>query len=148
MFRIAILATLSAACMLAQPARVGTFDKPSVVVAYYHSPQWAETLRLKHAELAAAQKANDTKKVGELNAWGGAQQELAGRQLAGEAPIDNIMEALAPALPEITRKAGVSSIVADPPPAVETVDVTALILDWLKANAQTRRIINGLHPIK
>jgi len=58
--RAAILAAVGVALMPAQPLRVGTFHKSSVVVAFYRSPQWAETLRAKGAELEAAKKANDT----------------------------------------------------------------------------------------
>src|ERR1039458_10652571 len=83
----------------AQTIRVGTFHKPSVVVAFYRSPLWADALKAKQTELAAARKANDAPKVQELEGWGNARQQLAQRQLAGEAPIDNILEALAPQLP-------------------------------------------------
>ena len=127
---------------------MGTFQKASVVVAFYRSPLWAETLKVKMAEMAAAKTANDTKKVQELNAWGKAQQETAHQQLAGEAPISNILEALAPGLPEIAKKARVSMIVADLPYAdssVQSIDVTEILLDWLKADQRTRTIVRGLH---
>ena len=94
---------------------MGTFHKASIVVAFYRSPLWAESLKAKMAEMAAAKAANDTKKVQELDAWGKAQQETAHQQLAGEAPIANILEALAPGLPEIAKKARVAMIVADLP---------------------------------
>ena len=99
------------------------------------------------AALAAAKAANDTKKVQELDAWGNARQETAHQQLTGEAPITNILEALAPGLPEIAKKARVAMIVADLPYAdssVETVDVTEMLLDWLKADERTRTIVRGL----
>jgi len=67
--------------------------------------------------------------------------------LAGDAPINNIFDALKPALPEIARKAQVSNIVMDPPrtgPGIQIVDVTDQLLDWLKADARTRSIIKDL----
>jgi hypothetical protein len=76
--------------------------------------------------------------------WGGAQQEIAHRQLAGEASITNILDALQPAWPEIARKAQVQMIVPELTFAhktIETVDVTGIILDWLKADAATRKVI-------
>jgi hypothetical protein len=127
---------------------VGTFHKASIVVAFYRSPLWAETLKVKMAEMATAKTAKDTKKVQELNAWGKAQQETAHQQLAGEAPISNILEALAPGLPEVAKKARVAMIVADLPYAdssVQSVDVTEVLLDWLKADQRTRTIVRGLH---
>lgn len=133
--------------LAAQTIQVGTFHKPSVVVAYYRSPLWADFLKPKLAELAEAKKANDTKKVQELEAWGKAHQDTAHQQLAGEVPIANILEALQPAFPEIARKANVAMIAADLPYAdhtVRTVDVTDLLLDWLKADERTRRIVLDL----
>ena len=98
-------------------------------------------------EMARAKDLNDTKKAQELDAWGNAQQETAHQQLAGEAPITNILEALAPAWPEIAKKARVAMIVADLPYAdssVQSIDVTELLLDWLKADERTRTIVRGL----
>jgi hypothetical protein len=142
-----LIAALAVAQAPAQTVRVGTFHKASIVVAFYRSPLWAETLKAKMAEMAAAKAANDTKKVQELDVWGNAHQETAHQQLAGEAPITNILEALAPGFPEIAKKARVTMIVADLPYAdrsVEKVDVTEMLLDWLKANERTRTIVRGL----
>ena len=123
----------------AQTIRVGVFNKPTVVVAYYQSPIWAETMKAKRAEQQEAKKANDPKKLEELEKWGQAHQERAHQQLAGEASIDDIVAALAPALPEIANKAKVSIIATDLPyagPSVEKLDVTDLLVDWLKANGR------------
>ena len=144
---IGLIAALAIAQAPAQTVRVGTFHKPSIVVAFYRSPLWAESLKAKMAEMAAAKTANDTKKVQELDAWGNAGQETAHQQLAGEAPITNILEALAPGFPDIAKKARVAMIVADLPYAdssVEKVDVTEMLLDWLKADERTRTIVRGL----
>ncbi|HYW42480.1 MAG TPA: hypothetical protein VE959_06465 [Bryobacteraceae bacterium] len=127
--QLAMLA-LMAAPIPAQTARVGTFHKPSVVVAFYPSPQWAETLKAKMAEMEEAKKANDSKKVEALENWGKAHQEQAHLQLTGEAPIANILEALAPAFLEIARKAQVSMIVADLPYSDTTVS-TSPIWCWI-----------------
>jgi hypothetical protein len=142
-YRIAISLSLAAAG--SAQTRVGVFDRQSIVVAYYRSPQWAGILNAKIAERDAARKAGDTKKADELSKWGQAHQNLSHRQLAGVAPIDNIMEALQPAFAEIAKSAGVEKIVAEPPGAgVETVDVTDRIVDWLKADERTRQIIRNL----
>lgn len=131
----------------AQTIRAGIFDKQSVVVAFYRSPQWAEVNKAKIAELDAAKKANDSAKVRALESWGAAHQELAHRQLAGEAPITNILESLAPGLPEVARRAGVNVIAADlafADAAVQTVDVTELLLEYLKADSRTLSIVHDL----
>jgi Skp family chaperone for outer membrane proteins len=131
---------------LAQTARVGTFDRQTIVLAYYRSPQWAELLHEKRAELAAAKQANDQQKVDELSKWGGESQELAHKQLWGNAPIDNVVAAIEPAIQEICKTQNLSTVV----PATtadagsQTVDVTAQILDWLKADEKTRDLIRQM----
>ena len=131
----------------AQTVRVGTFDKQAIVVAFYRSPIWADVLKAKMAEMETAKKANDVRKIEELNAWGGKQQELAHQQVTGDAPITNILEALAPAFPAIAEKAQVTMIVPDLPYAngtVQKVDVTDPLLEWLKADAATRKTVEDL----
>lgn len=145
-----ILFTLVFACglesALAQNNRIGTFDQPSIVVAYYRSPQWKAILQEKKAALAEAQRANNSAKIKELNAWGRQAQEVAHKQLAGQLPIPNILAALQPAFQQIEQSAGLSDIVPCPCPDVKgpTVDVTAKLLDWLKADENTRRMIQEL----
>src|ERR1039458_332338 len=131
----------------AQTIRVGTFHKPSIVVAFYRSPLWADALKAKLAELEVAKQAHDTSKVQDLEAWGNTQQELAPRQLSGDAPLTNILEALSPELPEIARRAGAHLMASDilfADPTVQTVDVTDLLLDYLKADAHTLSIVRDL----
>jgi hypothetical protein len=146
-----LLSAIGAIPAPAQAIRVGTFHKPSVIVAFYSSPMWSEVLKAKKAEMQQAKAANDTKKAQDLDAWGGAQQDLAHRQLSGDAPIDNILEALAPMFPDIAKTAQVSLIAPDLPyasPAVQTVDLTDLLLDALKANDNVRKIARELQSQK
>jgi len=142
----ALILVFLASSAIAQSNRVGTFDRQSIVVAYYRSPQWAATLKEKQAELQAAKQANDQQKVHELEGWGGEVQELASDQLAGTAPIDSIIDALQPAFTEIRKSAKVTNIVPCPCADITAlkVDVTPQLLDWLKADANTRKIIEGL----
>ncbi len=143
---LGLIAGLLTAPAPAQTARVGTFRRQSVVVAYYRSPLWSDMLRQKRAEMNSARQAGDAQRMKELDKWGGEEQERADRQLAGEAPITNILKALKPAFAEIEAKTGVSAIEAEhgTGPSVQTVDVTGDILDWLKADAATRKIIQDL----
>ena len=145
------LAISGIAPMAAQTVKVGTFHKASIVVAYYRSPMWADLLKPKMAELAEAKKANDNKKAAELENWGKTHQETAHQQLTGEAPITNILESLQTAFPEIARTAHVELIVADvlyASSAVEIVDVTDRLLDWLKADETTRKIVAEIQKHK
>jgi hypothetical protein len=135
----------------AQTVRVGVFDKQAVVVAFYRSQHWAEVNQAKAAEREAARRANDTAKVQALEAWGASHQELAHRQLAGEAPIASVLEALTPGFPEIARRAGVNLIVPDVVFAdgvVQTIDVTDFVLAYLKADSRTLSVIESLKKTK
>lgn len=131
---------------VAQSDRVGTFDRQAIVVAYYSSPLWKATLKEKQQAMDEAKRAHDSLKIEALNAWGAESQELAEKQVAGEAPITNIIEALQPAFQEIERTDNLSSVVPapSPDPKLQTIDVTGKLLDWLKASDSTRKIIQGL----
>jgi len=134
-----------------QQLRVGVIHKPSLVVAFYNSQNWAQILKSMVAELDAANKAGDTRKAEELEKWGQEHQELAHKQLSGEAPIDNILEALAAGWPEIARKGNVAIVVVDLPYAdksVETVDVTGQLLDYLNSSERVRKMVADLQQHK
>jgi hypothetical protein len=82
-----------------------------------------------------------------LEKYGGESQDLAMQQLAGKAPIDNILAVLQPEFGELSAKMKLASIVESPgpDPKAATVDVTSLLMDWLKASAETRKMAVELH---
>jgi len=97
--------------------------------------------------MKVAKAANDTAKIEQLDTWGGTQQEMAHKQLMGEAPLTNILDVLTPAFPSIADKAQVSVVASDllfAGPSVEKVDVTDCFLDWLKADDTTRKMIREM----
>ena len=132
----------------AQTERVGTFNRQSIVIAFYRSPMYAGTLKARIAERDGARRVGDTAKVRELEAWGAGQQELAHHQLEGSAEITNILDVLQPAFDSITKAAQLRAIVpaAAAKPGAPTVDVTPALLDWLKADVKTREIIAAMPP--
>jgi hypothetical protein len=125
----------------------GTFDKFSIVLAYYRSPVWAAILADRRFELNRVKAANDTTKAKELEKYGGESQDLAMQQLAGKAPIDNILVVLQPEIKELISKMKLSAVVdssaADSRAA--TVDVTSLLMDWLRASSETRKMAEEMH---
>ena len=144
---IALVFFVAARAGVAQAVRVGTFDKASTVVAFYGSPLWSAQLKAKGAELQDAKRINDRKKIDELNRWGSDSQELAHKQLAGAAPLDNILTMLKPLFPEVAARAHVAMIVPElewTDSSVATVDVTDLLLDQLQATPRTRKIVEEL----
>lgn len=130
--------------VLAAPLRIGTLEDRAVALAFYRSPLWTQAMAARKAELEEAQRAGDTKRVQALQAWGAGQQERAHQQVFGDAPIGNVLEMLGPALPEIARKAKVKKIVpgrARVPAGAERVDVTDLVIEWLKVDEKTARMV-------
>jgi hypothetical protein len=132
----------------AQTERVGTFDRQSIVIAFYRSPMYATMIKERIAAHDSAKKSGDSARVRELERWGSGQQELAHQQLAGHAPLTNILEVLRPALDSIKKAGQLRDVVAAPVKDTRTavVDVTPQLLDWLKADAKTRDIIAHMPP--
>jgi hypothetical protein len=130
----------------AAPA-VGTFDRGSIVLAFYRSPQWEAILADRRFELNAVKAANDTARARELEKYGAESQERAMEQLMGKAPLDNILAVLQPELKELTTRLKLASIVdsSTSEPNDPSVDVTSLLMDWLKASYETRKMATDLH---
>lgn len=110
--------------------RVGVFDRAAVLVAFYGSERQAAETRALIRERDEARARGDARRVRELEAEGSARQDHAHRQLAGEAPLDNIGAALAEGLDRVARDAGVSTIVPEgaQPRGAETIDLTDRIV--------------------
>jgi hypothetical protein len=144
-------ACAQAPAALTAPAGVtGTFDRTSIVLAYYRSPLWSAILADRRFELENVKAAKDEARARELEKYGEESQELAMKQLTGKAPLDNIVAVLRPEFKELSSKMKltgvVESSVADPKDA--TVDVTSLLMDWLKASAETRKMAADLNAKK
>ena len=125
----------------------GTFDRSTIALAYYPSPLWDAILADRRFELKTVKAGNDTARAKELEKYGGESQELAEQQVFGKAPIDNILAVLQPEFKELSGKMKLAGIVdsASADPKSATVDVTSLLLDWLKASSETRKMAVELH---
>lgn len=127
-----------------QAERIGTFDRQSIVIAYYRSPQFAALMKHKTAARDNAKRVGDTARVQELEQWGASVQELAHKQLYGDEPLTNILDALKPALDSIRIALKVRTIVAvsAAPAGRQVIDVTPQLLDCLKADDKTREVLH------
>jgi hypothetical protein len=152
-----VAAVVAAQCGMAQTAKVGTFDRTSIVMAFYDSPMWSAKIDAAMAERDKAKAAGDQKKVAELSKWGKDQQKLAHKQMMSNAPIDNILVTMKPMLTAVEAQAQVTTIVPEGArieKSATKVDVTNLLMDELHSNAQTRqsalelRILKKDHPVK
>lgn len=127
--------------------RVGVFDERSLVLAYYRSGVHNDAIKAKVEELGRAKAAGDSVKVAALEKWGAEQQELAHSQLAGQAPITNILEYLKQFLPDVAQAAGVDVIPGSTlylGSRVEKVDITDLLVARFNPDARTRDMIEKM----
>ena len=129
------LGTLQMAGAPAAPAstgvRVGTFQRGSLIMAFYRSAFWNAKLSELMGQRNQAATKGDLATIDQIEGRIRAMQELGDKQLAGKAPIDNIYEQLKPMWAEIAREANVQLIVADPlylDPAAPVVDITPYLL--------------------
>jgi hypothetical protein len=126
------------------PVRIGTYHAPSLVLAWYRSGQYAKELGELKAARDAAATSGDTKAVAEYERQGATQQDLAHKQLAGEAGTAEILARLGDDLPAIAKAAGVEKIV---PPGtvlgdkVLFVDVTDALVERFHPDDATRKMI-------
>ena len=131
-------------------ARIGVYNSRAVALAYGRSEINQDVIKKLQAEAEKAKAAGDKERLAELNKEGGSRQNRLHSQVFGNAPIDDILETIKEALPEIQAKAGVQKIVAQDPrdPALEVVDVTALLVQHFKPTEKTLRMIEDLkkHP--
>ncbi len=120
--------------------RVGTFRRADIVVAYYNSTMHAEHLRELKAERDAALADGDKERAEALSRRGGEMQKLAHQQLAGNAPLDNIMERMGLKVFAIKQEANVTAIVeeSEAPKGATTVDVTKAMLAELTSARKKR----------
>ncbi len=127
----------------AEVNRVGTFDRVSIVVAYYRSSLWDDAVRKMHVELAKAKKAKDMERTRELTSLEKSSRVWAHNQLEKGESIRNVLEALKPAVEKVKKDDNLSDIVVAPAAdsKAETVDVTEKLLTWLKADDDTRKVI-------
>ena len=93
------------------PVRVGVFRREPLLVAYYGSTAHETALGRLRTERQKALDEGDAARAKKLEAEGAALQEMAHRQLAGEAPLTNVLDALKPHLAEVSTAAGVSVVV-------------------------------------
>lgn len=128
-------------------AVVGVFDRSSVVLAYYRSPLWEAILSDRRFELKTVKASNDIARVRELEKYGAESQDLAMQQLTGKAPIENILAVLQPEIKDLTNRLKLSAVVdsASADPKIPSVDVTPLLMDWLRATSETRKMAVEVH---
>ncbi|HTZ22205.1 MAG TPA: hypothetical protein VMC06_15080 [Opitutaceae bacterium] len=111
--------------------RIGTFQRGSLIMAFYRSAAWSAKLSELMNQRNQAATSGDLATIDQIEGRIRAMQELADQQLAGKAPIDNIYEQLKPMWADIAREANVQLIVYDPlfvAPGTPLQDITPYLL--------------------
>lgn len=137
------LATLVTGCQTtgqkssyaAETKRVGTFRRGDVVLAYYNSVTHAEHLKTIKARRDEAVAAGDEEGADKIAYEVALLQDLAHKQLARNAPLDNILDRLDPHMQTLKREHNLTAIVeeAKAPTDQATVDVTEEIKSHLQS---------------
>jgi hypothetical protein len=130
--------------------RIGIYDSRAVAIAFIGSQVYEETagkeMAAKMAEYREAQAEGNTERVGELKAWGKAQQALLHKQGFSTAPVDNILAHISDELPRIKKRASVVLLVSKWDTetltqymSAERVDVTMRLVEAFKPNQKQKK---------
>jgi hypothetical protein len=119
------------AVLVATGVRVGTFQRSSLIMAFYRSAFWSAKLSELMVQRNQAATKGDLATIDKVEGQIRAMQELAEKQLAGKEPIENILEQFKPMWAEIAREANVQLIIEDPlfqAPNTPLQDITPYLL--------------------
>lgn len=122
--------------------KVGTFHRGNLIMKFYRSAHWEATMTGLMEQRNKAATASDLATVEKIEAQIREMQQLAERQLAGKAPITNILEQLKPQWAEIARETGVQLIVEDTlylAPNTPLVDITMALLNRFPPKARAAK---------
>ncbi len=113
---------------------VGIFSRSFLVQSFYRSETWKKKMQELMTARNEAAVSSDSLKVDQIDKELSNLQALAQRQLSGDAPLTNILDALRNSWPAIARDAKVDIIVESPlfvTPGSALVDVTPIMVRYL-----------------
>jgi len=134
----------------ARATRIGTYDSRAIAVAFVGSEVYKATVGKKMADMMVeykeAEAKGDAKRVGELKAWGEAQQALRHRQAFSTASVADILGHIADQLPKIKRRANIELLVSKwntkalaKHKSAEQVDVTMFLVEAFKPHEKQKK---------
>lgn len=131
--------------------RVGVFDSRAVALAYGRSKEFIEWVDEQYARGKKLEAEGKKAELVALEREMKARQARMHRQVFGNSRIDDILEKVAPSLPQVAQGANVSVIVVAEVyhrPDVEIVDVTEPLVALFEPDEKTRKMIEDLrkHP--
>lgn len=144
--------------LAAEPAvkpRIGIYDSRALAVAYAGSPLQRKLMAPLRAAHEKVRQSGDAAAVARLEAQGRALQEKAHRQAFGTAPVDDLLDLIANALPGIRRAANVDVLVSmwddgalAKYPGADRVDVTPALVDAFEPTERQRKTVDEIRKKK
>lgn len=126
--------------------RIGIYDSRAVAVAFVRSPAHTNQMAPLLAEHQRAKDSGDDESVRRLEAAGKAAQEKIHLQAFSTEPVNDLLQHITNALPEIQKTARVSALISrwDEPelkkyPNAERVDVTGQLIDAFRPTPRQRQ---------
>ena len=129
--------------------RIGIYDSRAIAIAWARSSHNPVGEKMKEYE--AAKKADDKKKVAELEAWGPAHQRLLHFQGFGHVPVGDLLKPVHEPMRELLQKKDLAAIVNEcdlVATGVEQVDVTNDLVLFFQPTEETLDIVEQLRDKK
>lgn len=129
--------------------RIGVYDSRAIAVAWASSKY--NPVARKRAELEAAKKAGDRRKIQELEAWGPAHQRLLHFQGFGRVPVTDLLAPVKPGVARVAREKGLAAVTmaADyAAPHVQVIDVTDALVELYNPTDRTRATVKALRKVE
>ena len=126
--------------------RIGTYDNRAIAIAWASSKYNPVGEKVK--ELEAAKKANDTKKIAELEAWGPAHQRLLHFQGFGRVPVSELLEPVQPKIQELMKERGLSAVAMQCDALAEGVETVDLTMDLVKLFDPNEKTLDWAEQVK
>jgi len=125
------------------------FDSRVVACAWIRSKENMQQLNDLRAEYEKAKAAGDTKRAEEIGKQGPEMQERFGKQVFGNAPIDDVLERIKDKLPKIASDAGVSTLVSkwdigNKKRSAKYVDVTWEMVNLFDPDEATVKVVKEI----
>lgn len=140
----ASVAALAGCAATAPQTGIAVYDSRAVAIAWARSDGFRGELRAMADERARASAVGETSRVAELDARGAALQERIHRQGFGTAPVDDVLDRVAPQVGAVREHAGASRLVSkwsDDAPRARAPDVTDDLVRLFSPDAETLRVI-------
>jgi hypothetical protein len=134
-----------------QPSvRIGTYDPRAIAMAYVGSDMFRNIMAKHREAYDAAKAANDIDAQHAQQEWGRLSQTRIHLQGFGGAPVDDILDQVRDAIPQVATDAGVQVITSKADYAgsdVELIDVTDKLVALFHPSAKTLKTIAGLRKM-